>query len=219
MTTAFDFMLFRRWNSGFTSSERRPRPLASAAATLLLYAAGLGLLAAVLGATGAYAQPDSTSAPATPALYGTWSAGIQVSPLYGASVRYNLSRRVALQAAGLPIFWDGPFRGIVGGRALYRLIAREGYSFFAAGGVNIRFDDQIQLENLADLGDLGDAATIEKEVVAQPTVATAVGIETNLGDHVGLSAEIGGAYTFDDAFGKDDSGLRGTLGVGLHYYW
>ena len=212
-------MIFRRWNSGFAGPERRLWHLPLTAPSIAGCAAGVILLVAILGASGAYAQTDSTSAPVTPALYGTWSAGIQVSPLYGASVRYNLSRRVALQAAGLPVFWDGPFRGIVGGRVLYRLIAREGYSFFAAGGVNIRFDDQIQLENLADLGDLGDAATIEKEVVAQPTVATAVGIETNLSDHVGLSAEIGGAYAFDDAFGKDDSGLRGTLGVGLHYYW
>jgi len=210
-------MIFRRWISGFAGRERRPWRVPPTAPSIAGCAVGVSLLVAILGASGAYAQPDSTSAPVTPALYGTWSAGLQVSPLYGASVRYNLSRRVALQAAGLPVFWDGPFRGIVGGRALYRLIAREGYTVFAAGGINIRFDDQIQLENLADLG---DAATIEKEVVAQPTVASTVGVEMNLGDRFGLSAEIGGAYTFDDdTFGKDDSGLRGTLGVGLHYYW
>lgn len=211
MTTAFDFMLFRRWNSGFTSSERRPRPLASVAATLLLYAAGLGLLAAVLGATGAHAQPDSTSAPATPALYGTWSAGIQVSPLYGASVRYNLSRRVALQAAGLPIFWEGPFRGIVGGRALYRLIAEKEFAFFAALGAGIRFDDQVRVD---------DQAGLEERVEAQPTFAITVGVETNLGRHLGLSADVGVAYEFNDGeFDETGSGLDPVLGVGLHYYW
>ena len=207
-------MLFRRWISGFARPERHLRRLTSTARSIAVCAAGVSLLVAILGAAGAHAQPDSSS---TPALYGTWSAGIQVSPLLGASVRYNLSRRVALQAAGLPVFWDGPFRGVIGGRALYRLVAREGYSFFAAGGVSIRFDDQIPLDDPAGLG---DGLNIEKGVVAQPTVTTTVGIETNLGDHVGLSAEVGGAYTFDDdPLGEDDSGIRGTLGVGLHYYW
>jgi len=215
MTKTDGPMLFRCWISGFTSQEGYLRPVASMTRFLAQCVVGVCLLVAVLGAAGAHAQPDSTSAPATPALYGTWSAGVQVSPLYGASVRYNLSRRLALQAAGVPIFWEGPFRGVIGGRALYRLIAQKDFALFAAGGVRIRFDDQIQLE---------DPPEFEEEFTVEPTVATTVGIETNFGDHLGLSVEAGGAYEFaedevGEYLGMDRSGLRPVLGAGLHYYW
>lgn len=190
----------------FGRCGKRLRSLASTAAAFTLCAAGLGLLAAVPGAAGAHAQPDSTSAPATPAVYGTWGAGIQASPLFGASVRYNLSRRVALQAAGLPGFWGGSVRGVVGGRALYRLIAREGYGFFAAGGVSVLFEEQSDFQNGLD---------VERQVEALPVLTGTIGIETDVGDHVGLSAEGGGVYVFDG----DESYSLPALGIGLHYYW
>ena len=189
----------RRWISPRASRGRRLLALASLAAALALLVAGLD-------ARTAHAQPDSTAVSSTPALYSTWSAGVQASPLFGVSVRYNVSRRVALQTAGLPGFWGGSIRGVVGGRALYRLSVREGYNLCVAGGASVLFDEQSEFQNGLD---------VERQVEALPFLNASFGIETDIGDHVGLSAEAGGVYVFDG----DESYPLPALGIGLHYYW
>ena len=191
--------LLRPWISSRLTSTRCLLAVASMAAALSLFASSLG-------AGAAHAQADSTAASTTPALYSEWSAGLQASPLFGVSVRYNATRRLAFQAAGLPGFWGGAVRGVIGGRALYRLSVQEGYNLFVAGGTSVLFDEQAQFQNGLD---------VEKQVETIPSVNSSFGIETDVGDHIGLSVEAGGAYVFDG----DESYLLPAVGVGIHYYW
>jgi hypothetical protein len=169
-------------------------------------AVALAVLVAAFDARSARAQQDSTEVASTPALYGRLGTGIQASPLFGVSIRYNASRRLALQAAGLPGFWGGSIRGVAGGRGLYRLSVEDGYNLFLAGGAGVLFEEQTEFRN---------GLNVERRVETLPFLTASFGIETDVGDHVGFSGEVGGIYLFDG----DESFLLPALGVGIHYYW
>jgi hypothetical protein len=160
-----------------------------------------GLLIAPEPACG---QADEEGPP--PATHSEWAVGIQISPVLGLSVRWAATSRLTLQAAALPGL-GGNFQGTVGGRGLYKFVRNNGYNVYASAGVAPFFGRRLQFT---------DDLSVKRRTEAVWYVTGTIGGEAAMGDHFGLSGEVGGARIVDPA----GSGLIvPTFGVGLHYYW
>jgi hypothetical protein len=139
-----------------------------------------------------------------PATHSEWAVGVQLSPVFGLSVRWAATSRFTLQAAGLPGL-GGNFQGTVGGRGLYKFAAQDSYNVYGSlgGAVYVR----------KALGLRSSEIAVQTEV--NEAVIAVIGAETAIGDHVGLSGEGGIGYMW-----WDESTLWiPSFGIGLHYYW
>lgn len=144
--------------------------------------------------------------PADLSIHARWGVGLQVLPVAGASVRLNLSRRLALQGAALPprVVGSG-FRGMAGGRLLFKPLVHPRYNLFlglaAAAVFEKRLDDRYEFET-----------------VAHQVMAVTLGAESLLGTRLGLSGELGAFHLRDAGDATLDTTMP-TVGVGLHYYF
>ena len=141
-----------------------------------------------------------------PATHSEWAVGIQISPVVGLSVRWAATSRFTLQAAVFPGL-GGDFQGTVGGRGLYKFVRNNGYNVYASAGVAPFFGRRLQFT---------DDLSVERRTEAVWYVTGTIGGEAAMGDHFGLSGEVGGARIVDPA---GPGFTAPTLGVGLHYYW
>ena len=141
-----------------------------------------------------------------PATHSEWAVGGQLSPVLGLSVRWAATPRFTLQAAAFPGL-GGNFQGTVGGRGLYKFVRNEGHNVYASAGVTPLFGRRLQFT---------DDLSVERRTEVVWYVTGTIGGEAAMGDHFGLSGEVGGARIVDPA----GPGLTvPTFGVGLHYYW
>lgn len=145
--------------------------------------------------------------PSRPALDGRWAVGLQALPVVGPSIRYGVSRRVTLQAAGLPLtFREKGLQGMGGARILYALKERASYEAFGSIAVTAIFDRSAR-------SSLDGETRFEFQTV--PLVAATVGAEGRVGSHVSLSGEIGASRMWT----KVGNPILLAIGVGVNYYW
>jgi hypothetical protein len=167
----------------------------------------LAMAVAFAGTDLAYGQEADADSTAPPATQGQWAVGGQLSPLFGASLRWAATPRVTVQVTGAPGLGSN-IHGTLGARGLYQFVVRPQYNVYGGvGGAGyVRRD--------LDLRSSG--TTVQTEV--SEVVTAVIGAEVAIGDHFGLSAEGGIGYMWWD----EDEGEVWTIpsfGVGLHYYW
>lgn len=142
-----------------------------------------------------------------PALDGRWAVGLQALPVVGPSIRYAVSRRVMVQAAGLPLaFREKGVQGMGGARILYALKERPAYEAFGSIAVTAIFDRSAR-------SSLDGETRFELQTV--PLVVVTAGVEGRMGSHVTLSGEIGASRMWT----KVGNPILLALGVGVNYYW
>lgn len=166
-----------------------------------------GLLLAFLVTSPCRAQgaaPDSTTLERS---QHRWGVGAQLGPILGPSVRYALTKRLTVQAAGLPFLIGG--ETVAGARLLYKLFVRPKYNFFVSGGGTVFIDTKNR-----------NFLTGEDEGVSTISIVFAtLGGEYRFAGRLGLAGGLGFGYLHQSSSVVDNSGLIPILDLGLHFYF
>jgi len=136
-----------------------------------------------------------------------WGVGVQLSPVFGLSVRRALTERLAVQAAGIP-FRIGE-ETVVGARLLFKLYTQPHYSFHVSGGGSA----------FIATNDRTAARDEEQETRVTPLYFGTLGGEYRFSRRLGLSGDVGLAYLQFEGRVITRSGVSPVLGLGLHYYF
>ena len=136
-----------------------------------------------------------------------WGVGVQLSPVFGLSVRRALTERLAVQAAGIPFLIGG--ETVAGARLLFKLYTQPHYSFHVSGGSSAFI-------NTNDRTAAGDE---EQETRVTPLYFGTLGGEYRFSRRLGLSGDLGLAYLQFEGGVITRSGVSPVLGLGLHYYF
>ena len=135
-----------------------------------------------------------------------WGVGVQLSQLYGLSVRYALTERFTVQVAGLPVPPSDEITG--GGRLLYKLYARPSYNFYVAGGASLFRGP-----------DFTNPFTGESERNRGYTAFATLGGEYRFARRLGLGGGAGLSYLVQRSAVLDRNGVGPLAELGLHYYF
>jgi hypothetical protein len=135
-----------------------------------------------------------------------WGVGVQLSQLYGLSVRYALTERFTVQVAGIPVPLGDEITG--GGRLLYKLYARPSYNFYVAGGASL-----FRGSNFTN------PFTEESERNRGYTIFASLGGEYRFARRLGLGGGAGLSYLVQRSAVLDRNEVFPMIELGLHYYF
>ena len=133
-----------------------------------------------------------------------WGVGVQLSPVFGLSVRRALTERLAVQAAGIP-FRIGE-ETVVGARLLFKIYTQPHYGFHVSGGGSAFIATN-------------DRTAARDETRVTPLYFGTLGGEYRFSRRLGLSGDVGLAYLQFEERVITRNGVSPVLGLGLHYYF